>query len=76
MNHGTVCVSSICCNHKLSGFLRLKDVLKLIPVCKATWWNGCKSGIYPKPYRIGERSTGWKVSDIIDCMNNFSPTIE
>jgi predicted DNA-binding transcriptional regulator AlpA len=47
-------------NH-LTGFLRLDQVLKLIPVSKATWWNGCKSGQFPKPYKLGPRITAWKV---------------
>jgi predicted DNA-binding transcriptional regulator AlpA len=29
------------------GFLRLPEVLKLIPVSKATWWAGVKTGRYP-----------------------------
>ncbi|QMW01699.1 helix-turn-helix transcriptional regulator [Spirosoma foliorum] len=56
---------------KLLGFLRLEQVLQLIPVSKATWWNGCKSGQFPKPYKLAPRITAWKMSDIQDCMNNF-----
>lgn len=56
---------------QLSGFLRLEQVLQLIPVSKATWWNGCKSGLFPKPYKLAPRITAWKASDIQDCMNNF-----
>ena len=56
---------------QLSGFLRLEQVLQLIPVSKATWWNGCKSGQFPKPYKLAPRITAWKASDIQDCMNNF-----
>lgn len=26
------------------GYMRLHQVLKLIPVSKSTWWAGCKSG--------------------------------
>lgn len=57
-------------NH-LMGFLRLDQVLKLIPVSKATWWNGCKSGQFPKPYKLGPRITAWKVSEVQDCMSKF-----
>ncbi|WP_414709843.1 helix-turn-helix transcriptional regulator [Puia sp.] len=53
------------------GFLRLPAVLALIPVCKATWWNGCKSGRFPKPYKLGPKVTGWKVKDILQCLNDF-----
>jgi prophage regulatory protein len=46
-----------------TGFVRLKDVLKLIPVCKSTWYNGVGT-IYPKPMKIGKRAMGYRVEDI------------
>lgn len=55
----------------LSGFMRLEQVLQLIPVSKATWWNGCRSGLFPKPYKLGPRITAWKASDIHHCMARF-----
>ena len=30
-----------------TGFLRLPQVLALVPVGKSSWWEGCKSGRYP-----------------------------
>ena len=59
-----------------SGFLRLRDVLKLIPVSRATWWNGCKSGRFPPPYKIGERTTAWKKEDIQKCLRNLKPACQ
>lgn len=50
--------------NQLSGFLRLEQVLQLIPVSKATWWNGCRSGQFPKPYKLAPRVTAWKTIDI------------
>jgi prophage regulatory protein len=51
--------------HKLpeTGFLRLPTVLTLIPVGKTTWWNGVKSGRFPKPVKLG-RITAWRAEDI------------
>lgn len=46
------------------GYVRLPQVLAVIPVCKSTWWNGCKSGKYPKPVKLGPRTTAWRVEDI------------
>ncbi|MBO0950608.1 helix-turn-helix transcriptional regulator [Fibrella forsythiae] len=57
--------------HQLSGFLRLDQVLQLIPVSKATWWNGCRSGLFPKPYKLAPRVTAWKLSDIQKCLDTF-----
>lgn len=58
-------------SNQLSGFLRLEQVLQLIPVSKATWWNGCRSGQFPKPYKLAPRVTAWKVSDIQNCLDKF-----
>jgi len=46
-------------------FLRLPQVLKMIPVGKSTWWSGVKSGRYPQAYKLGPRTTAWKASDIL-----------
>jgi prophage regulatory protein len=56
------------------GFLRLEQVLKLIPVSRATWWNGCKTGQFPQPFKLAPRITAWKVSDIKNCIDKFKPT--
>ena len=45
--------------------LRLPEVLKLIPVAKSTWWAGCKSGKFPRPVKIGARTSAWRGADII-----------
>lgn len=48
-----------------NGYLRIRQVLALIPVSKSTWWAGVKSGRYPQPSRnLGERITAWHVEDI------------
>lgn len=57
-----------------AGFIRLHKVLELVPVSKSSWWNGCKSGKYPQPYKLGDRTTAWKVEDVLKCMKNFKPT--
>ena len=35
-----------------------------IPVSKSTWWAGVKSGRFPKPVKLGPRTTAWRVEDI------------
>lgn len=47
-----------------TGFLRLPQVLALVPVGKSSWWEGCKSGRYPKPIKLGPRTTVWRAEDI------------
>lgn len=49
----------------LTGYLRLPEVLQLIPVGRSTWWAGVRSGRYPQPTRaLGQRITAWRVEDI------------
>jgi prophage regulatory protein len=49
------------------GFVRLSSVLSPkgpIPVGRSTWWAGVKSGRFPKPTKLGPRTTVWRVEDI------------
>ena len=46
------------------GFLRLSQVIALIPISKSAWWEGCRTGRYPKPVKLGPRTTVWRVEDI------------
>ncbi len=47
-----------------TGYLRLPSVLRFFPVGKSTWWEGVKSGRFPKPVKLGPRITAWRVEDI------------
>lgn len=47
-----------------SGLLRLPGVLSLIPVGRSTWLSWVKSGKAPKPIKLSERTTAWRVADI------------
>lgn len=52
-----------------TGFLRLPAVLTLIPVGRATWWAGVKSGRYPAPVKLGPRMTAWRAEDVRSLIN-------
>jgi predicted DNA-binding transcriptional regulator AlpA len=62
------------CAHRAStpdvsttGFYRLPQIIGphgLIPVSKSTWWAGVKDGRYPKPVKLGPRTTAWRREDI------------
>lgn len=50
-----------------TGLLRLASILAPkgpIPVGKSTWWDGVKSGRFPRPVKLGPRVTAWRVEDI------------
>ena len=56
------------------GYLRLSQIVgdpkadppipAIIPVGKSTWWQGVKSGRFPKPVKLGPRTTAWRVESI------------
>lgn len=48
--------------------LRLNQVLELIPVSKSTWWTWCASGKAPKPVKLGERTTCWRLSEVMSLI--------
>ena len=47
-----------------TGFLRLSDVLRIVPVCRTAWYNGVKSGLFPQPVALGKRARGYRVEDV------------
>ena len=44
--------------------LRINQVLALVPVGRSSWWEGCRTGRYPKPIKLGPRTTVWRAEDI------------
>lgn len=70
-----------------TGYLRLSQILgdskadppipPIIPVSKSSWWQGIKNSRFPKPLKLGPRTTVWRVEDIralIECPNVFLKT--
>lgn len=51
--------------------LRLKQVLQLIPVSKATWYNGMQTGRFPAVIKNG-RCSFWRKSDILKLINQIA----
>jgi prophage regulatory protein len=50
---------------KADRFLRIKQICPdLLPISKASFWAGCKSGKYPAPTKLGPRTTVWRESEI------------
>jgi len=57
-----------------TGYLRLRAIIgdskakppipAIIPVSKSTWWEGVKSGRFPKSVKLGPRITAWPVESI------------
>jgi prophage regulatory protein len=63
-----------------TGFLRLPQIIgdsrsdppipALVPVGKSTWWQGVKTGRFPRPVKLGPRTTVWRVEDIREFIND------
>jgi prophage regulatory protein len=50
-----------------TGLVRLASILAPagpIPVSRSTWWAGVKSGRFPKPVKLGPRTTAWRAEEI------------
>ena len=57
-----------------TGFLRLPQIVgnpkanppipPILPISKSSFWAGIKAGKYPKPVKLGARTTVWRVEDI------------
>jgi predicted DNA-binding transcriptional regulator AlpA len=52
------------------GFIRLPDIIGdkdnpgIIPISRSSWHKGIKEGRYPKPVKLGERASAWRIEDI------------
>ena len=58
-------------------FLRLPQVLEIIPISKSTWWKGIQEGRFPKPVKLTERTSAWLLDDIeVLCDKLASSRIE
>ena len=67
------------------GYLRLNQIVgnpkaeppipAIIPVSKSTWWNGVKTGRFPQPVKLGERTTAWRVEDIRTFMDSVNTKV-
>ena len=47
-----------------AGYLRIKDLVKRVPVAKSTIWLWVSDGRFPAPVKLSERVTAWPVSSI------------
>ncbi len=82
MLNGAVPIETEPSMHRLpeTGFLRLSQIIgnpkadppipALVPVGKSSWWLGVRNGKYPKPVKLGKRTTAWRVEEIRDLIES------
>ena len=51
-------------------FLRLPQILQLIPIGKSTLWEKVKKGEFPNQIKLGPKISVWKASDVQIYINN------
>jgi prophage regulatory protein len=47
-----------------NSFIRQKQLLLQLPFSAPTLWRKVKAGSFPKPIKLGENITAWRVADI------------
>jgi prophage regulatory protein len=48
-----------------------RNIPAIIPVGRTTFLNGVKSGKFPKPIKLGERTSAWRVEDIRELISTL-----
>ena len=59
-----------------TGFVRLPQILNVIPVSKSAWYLGCSQGRYPKPIRLSANTSVWRAEDIHKLIDEISAQAE
>lgn len=62
-----------------TGLYRLKSIVRtkgggtpLFDIAASTWWQGVKTGRFPKPVRMGTRMTFWVGADLIKLVEELT----
>lgn len=48
----------------LCAYMRLRQIIAIVPFSQATIWRKVKNGSFPAPIKLSERVTAWKVDDV------------
>lgn len=54
--------------------LRLNEIIGPngpIPVSRSSWYNKVRTGEYPRPVKLGPRTTAWRSQDIADLIRRI-----
>lgn len=55
-----------------TAFLRLPQVLELIPIGRSTLWQMIKENRFPKQIKLGAKTSVWKASDVYEYIDRMS----
>ncbi|MDF3061663.1 MAG: hypothetical protein K0S06_1772 [Microvirga sp.] len=54
------------------GLVRLSSILAPrgpLPISRSAWWAGVREGRFPKPVKLGPRTTAWRVEEIRELID-------
>lgn len=46
------------------GFIRIKHLVRFVPLSRTTIWRKTKEGKFPQPVRISAYISAWRVADV------------
>lgn len=49
-----------------------RGIEPLLPIGRSSWLAGVKSGKYPAPLKLSERTTAWRKADILVLLESFN----
>jgi prophage regulatory protein len=55
-----------------SAYIRLPEILQVLPIGRSTWWQWVANGKAPKGIKLGAKTTAWKSSDIQKLLDDLS----
>jgi len=71
-------------NQNNAGFLRIwqitgdkeKGIEPILPIGRSTFLAGVREGKYPKPVKLGQKTTAWRKADIQKLVDSFNASEE
>lgn len=51
------------------GYIRQKELMKILPFSPATLWRMVKAGKFVKPVKLSPRVTAWNRSDVYEWLH-------
>ena len=58
-------------NSSVKRLLRIDEVLARLSISRSSFLEGCRTGRFPQPIKIGPRTTVWKAEDIDAFIENL-----
>jgi prophage regulatory protein len=46
------------------GYMRLPQILDVLPIGRSTWWHWVSIGKAPQPVKLSRNISAWRISDI------------